>query len=463
MSRRPTYEIPEIVPAAATVALVGRTNVGKSSLFNRLTEHQTALVSAEPHVTRDRHEGQVSWEHYTFNLFDTGGYDIPKNDPFAEDVRKQAEGAVAASDLVLFVIDQREVLPDDRSIAQWLRTMHVPVFLVVNKVERRHAATLSVDAAKLGFADVWFVSAKTGGGTGDLLDAVVSKLKSMRIKRVPKAPPVNPLSIAFVGQPNVGKSSLINALLGDERVIVSAVPHTTRASQVIYFEAGGKPYQLIDTAGLRKRANRLRAANKKRASQIEVESADQTESIIELADVIILVVDATQPLFGQDSRIARLIVDAGKSLIIVANKWDLLPQKSASLPDKVRKNIYAYYPYLRWAPIVVVSAATRKNIFDILATAQEIALERAKEIPEKALDNFLKKLVKKHKPSRGKGTAHPRLLSLTQMRTNPPTFELLTEYLNLHPAYLRFLDKEMRAAFGFKGTPIKIQMRPLKN
>lgn len=469
MNRRSQHlrlEIPELIPTPYQVTLVGRTNVGKSSLFNRLTETKIALVGSELHLTRDRQEGQVQWEGLTFSLVDTGGYDVTKHDKFGAEIKDQVERSIKTSQLILFVVEYGEaLLPADREIARFLRSTGVPVMVVVNKADGGKKKFVTDDLGLLGFDKIYFVSARSGNGTGDLLDGVTNFLKTLpksKLKTVKSETP-KALTLAFIGQPNVGKSSLINALLGDERVIVSPIAHTTRGSQFIRFSAYGHDYQLVDTAGLRKRASRERAARGKNKSQAERDSAFQTQAVIEQADVVILVMDSTKPLSGQDSRLAKLITDAGKCLVFAANKWDLLPNRQPTTPAEINAKIYAQYPYLHWAPIVLTSATTKKNLPELLNAARAAAEERSKVLPDTGLDRFLQQLIKKHLPSRGSGEGHPRLIKLTQVRNNPPTFEVLIEYLNLHPAYLRFMEKELRLKFGFVGTPIRVQMRPLKN
>lgn len=457
-----------VIPADTpySVALVGRTNVGKSTLFNRLTESRAAITHRESHLTRDRHIGPVSWNELTFNLVDTGGFDVTEEDEFGSYIKNQTDTAVEEADIILLVLERGvDLLPDDIELAKKARETKKPFYVIVNKCENNTNINIPDGLEKLGTDDVFYVSARSGNGTGDMLDALVDRLKSLPKKSsFKRAQTISPdsVQIAFVGEPNVGKSSLLNAILNDNRVIVSDVAHTTRTTQYVPFTFDNERFTLVDTAGLRKRAKRVTAA-KKNKTIAEVLSARQVDAAILHADVVVLVIDITDDITSQNLRIAKKISDAGKGLIIAANKWDMLEEKTPSAPRELREKIYAYYPYLHWAPIVITSATEKRHVFDILKTAIAVTEERHKVIPHSGLVRFLEKLIKIHPPSRGKGVKHPRLIDLVQKRSDPPTFELVTEYLNLHPAYLKFMEKEMRKKFNFTGTPVHIQMRPIKN
>jgi len=444
-----------------SVVLVGRTNVGKSTLFNRLTETELALASAEAHLTRDRQTAPITWRKFEFNLTDTGGWDVENDTPYGKEITQQVTNAIISASIVVLVVEHGKPHPVDRKLAIWLREKGKKVIVVANKADHGRRG-IDPDALELGY-EVFPVSALSGAGTGDVLDALVSELQQTPVTAtIGDIPRGRPISVVFLGRPNVGKSSLVNALLGEQRVIVSEHAHTTRTAQIIPFAYGTQAFQLIDTAGLRKRA-KANATAEKSSSYAEVMSAQQTEAAVRIADVVGLVVDITQPLATQDSRLAEIAVKWGKSLIIIGNKWDALHERGPQIPTRIKANIYAHYPYLTWAPIVLTSAISGHRITDILETAIIAWKERFRTLPDQACDRFLQQMIKRHPPSRGKGVHHPRLLSFIQLRSDPPTFELLTEYFNLAPAYLRFMEKELRAKFGFTGTPIRIHMRPLIN
>ncbi|MFH1145594.1 MAG: ribosome biogenesis GTPase Der [bacterium] len=446
-----------------TVTLIGRTNVGKSTLFNRLAGGRPALTASEAHLTRDCQRQTISWNNYDFDLVDTGGLDVDKNDPVGPQVKAQAEHALANADLLLFVLEAgTDLLPADMEIVRKARSSGKRMAVVINKTDKGKKRNVPSEVLRLGFGDPLFVSSLSGVGTGDLLDGIVDILKTLPKKKDKiTASETPPITLAFIGKPNVGKSSLTNALLGEERIIVSPIPHTTRTSQFIPLSFQGKDFIVVDTAGLRKQA-KTRQAKERLHTMAETLAVRQAKAVVEQADVIGLVIDSSEGLAVQDSHLAQLVTDAGKSLLIIATKWDLVMDKQPDTPNRYRELIYGHYPYLSWVPIVFASGKTKKGVTDILTTASQVAEERHKELPESATDRFLSFVVKKHRPSRGKGVKQPRIIKFKQVENDPPTFELVSEYLNIHPSYLRFLEKQLRVKFGFTGTPIHIKLRALK-
>jgi len=450
------------------VALIGRTNVGKSTLFNRLIEQYKALVSNQPGTTRDRNFGIVSWRGKKFTLIDTGGLDLgylpktklPKklrltqkinpDDLIEINIVKQAEIALKQADFILMVVDGKAgIQTEDKTVTNILRKSNKPYLLVVNKVDKKSARDDIWQFTKLGLGDPLPVSATNGSGTGDLLDILIKKIKFQPGR---KAPEPESIKISIMGKPNVGKSSLLNAILGEERVIVTPLPHTTREAQDVEFEYQNHHFTLIDTAGIRRKAK----------VQKGLEKAGVTDSLLSLknSDVALLVVETQNPLTVQDAKLAQEIIAAQTGLIIVGNKWDLIEPKDLTSQNKFINYFQKYFPALTWAPIIFVSAKTSQRVKKILDLAIKITESRKKEILEKDLEILLKKAVKKHLPAQAKGKTHPHIYSLKQIGTAPTRFELLIHpKAEIHKSYLRYLENQIRAKWGFRGTPIVVKQR----
>lgn len=454
------------------VVLIGRVNVGKSSLFNRLAERPSALVSPVPGTTRDRRESTIEWRGVSFRLVDTGGVEDPasperatKPDAFQGLVGAQTERAITDSDLILLVVDARDgVLPQDRQWAKRLRG-NATVKLVVNKVDGSRLAQSSPEFLSLGFGEPLLVSATTGRGTGDLLDIIVDAVKkspsattsskgeldlegalaSDKSKQV--------LKIAILGQPNVGKSTLLNAIVNDQRVITSPIAHTTREPIDIPFTYKEHPLILIDTAGVRRRAH-IKPG-------LEQAGVRASLSTAERADVVLLVLDSMLGPSRQDQHLARFIVDHGKGLVLIANKWDLVPSKTAKSTSEIERAWRRLMPGLNWVPLLFVSATTRLRVDNVLDTA--IGAQRAAEVTltQEMLDKFLQLVIRQHRPMRGSGVRHPKILSLKQISVTPPRFEIVV-IGELHTAYVKFLENRLREHFGFAGTPISINLETKK-
>jgi GTP-binding protein len=450
------------------VALIGRTNVGKSTLFNRLIEENKALVSPEPGTTRDRNFGLVNWRGKIFTLVDTGGLDLgylpktklPKklkltekvspDDLIETNIVKQAEIAIKTADFIILVVDGKSGLqPEDKTVTNILRKADKPYLLVVNKVDKIQQRNDIWEFNGLGLGDPIPVSAITGVGTGDLLDILIKKLKFKRIK---PSQPKEEIKISIIGKPNVGKSSLLNAILGEERVIVSPLPHTTRESQTAEFEYQNYNFYLTDTAGIR------------RKSHVEpgLEKAGVTDSLLSLkrSDIALLVLECQNPLTAQDSKLAAEIIASHCGLIIIGNKWDLIENKETDTPDKFKDYFYNYFPSFTWAPVIFVSAKTGLRVNKILDLILEIRQARNKIVSDGELENLLKKSVKKHLPAKAKGLVHPYIYALKQTGTNPPRFQLLIHpKAELHYSYLHYLENQIRKTYGFAGTPIIVNQK----
>ncbi|MFW0837572.1 MAG: ribosome biogenesis GTPase Der [Candidatus Komeilibacteria bacterium] len=437
------------------VAIVGRANVGKSTLFNKLTDHNKALVSPVAGTTRDRLTGECQWRDRTFTVIDTGGFDVNKTDVIEAAIWEQTDKAIRSADLILFMVNINEgLMPADIEFTHYLKKINKPVLLIANQADNLKKRQLIAEFYKLGFGDPLPISAINSSGTGDMLDELIKQLPTPKKKTKPTiieqdAP--RPIKLIFIGQPNVGKSSLINAILDEDRVIATPIAHTTRGVQTIDFTYQGTPFQLLDTAGLRR--------NKSRTNIVEKFSLEQIDKVLPSADVALLVTDVSQRLTVQDKKITDLIDKSGVNLVLVANKWDLIPDKDEKTINKYVDYYNSFMPSVRYAPIIFTSATERQRVHKLLELAQQTYQERFKSITDNACQKFLKKAIKKNLPQRGKGTRHPYILDLRQKAVNPPYFELrLDGKSELAGAYVKYLSKELRAKFGFSGTPIRIKI-----
>lgn len=446
-----------------TVVIFGRANVGKSTLFNRLIEKPKALTAPIAGTTRNINRDEVYWRGVRFTLVDTGGIEaiIPRrrlkrmapkeNEPFATEIIKQTQRALTGADVILFVVDsQTGIVPEDRELARHLKHIKVPVILVGNKSDRSGASTRGGQLVALGVGDPHFVSAINGSGTGDLLDVVVSAIpKKLKKQKVIVRPPES-LKIALIGRPNVGKSSLLNAIVGEELVIVSDIPHTTRESFDTQFVYEGRPFTLIDTAGLRRGTKVAEKSLERTGMKKSIISAQQS-------DLCLLIIDISQPLTVQDAHLAEMITEKKRGIVIVANKWDLIADKETNSPNLYTRYIYSTFPFLTWAPVVFISAKSKKGVRTLLKSIVSVADARAREFTDDELEVFLKQAIKAHRPAAAKGARAPRLLALRQTRTAPPVFELRIGPLdNLHAAYTRYLENRLRETYDLWGVPISI-------
>lgn len=428
-----------------TVAIVGRPNVGKSTLFNRILGGRPAIVSDQPGTTRDRHFGDAEWQGRHFWLVDTGGLLPDSDDSMDRAIRTQVEFALDESDVVLFVVDGREgVNPVDRAIAERLRKAGRPVLLAVNKLDNLEQSTEQYAFYTLGFGDPAGVSAAIGKGSGDLLDAVVERL-----------PPFDPaeaekmINVAVVGRPNVGKSSIVNRLLGEERHVVASQAGTTRDAidSILRFE--GKTLNFIDTAGLRRRA--------KVEDDLEFYSSLRTERAIERAHVAVLVVDAAVGLHNQDLRIASRAWDEGAGLIALVNKWDLVEEKDANTARQGQEAIIAKAPFLRYVPFLYVSALTGQRVRKVLDLIVQVAQEREQRVPTAEVNKVLASLVERNAPPQKPGE-EVKLLYASQIATAPPTLAIVSNRPDEVPeSYQRYLVHGFREAWPFTGSPLRLK------
>jgi GTPase len=432
---------------APVLAVVGRPNVGKSTLVNRILGRREAVVEDVPGVTRDRVSYDATWNGRAFTVVDTGGWD-PDARGLAERIAAQAEVAVNVADAVLFVVDATVGITDaDEAVVRILRKADKPVVLAANKVDDMRAEAEAYGLWNLGLGEPYPVSALHGRGSGDLLDAILSAL--------PETPPESfeelggPRRVAIVGKPNVGKSSLLNKLAREDRVVVDDAAGTTVDPVDELIELGGRPWRFIDTAGIRKRV--------KEASGHEYYASLRTNTAIERAEVAVLVVDASKPLSEQDQRIITTVAEAGRALVIAFNKWDLVDEERRYYLDReIERDLVR----VQWAPRVNITARTGWHV-DKLVPALDAALGGWEtRVGTGALNSFLGRLVAEH-PHPVRGGKQARVLFATQASTSPPTFILFTSG-KLEASYLRFIERRLREEFGFVGTPIHLQQRPRK-
>jgi GTPase len=428
-----------------TVAIVGRPNVGKSTLFNRILGGRDAIVSEEAGTTRDRHFGEADWGGRRFWLVDTGGLMPGSTDSMDVAVREQVELAVQQSQLVVFVVDGKEgPNPVDREIAAHLRRAGRPVLLAVNKLDDYPANAAHLAFYELGLGDPLPVSAAVGKASGDLLDTIVAHLPPRD-----EVEDEGAIAVAVVGRPNAGKSSLINRLLGEQRLVVAAEPGTTRDAIDTPLRYKGKTLNFIDTAGLRRRA--------KVQDDIEFYSALRTHRAIDQADVCVLVVDAANGMHAQDLRIASEAWERGAGLIVAVNKWDLIPEKDSNTAKRGQDQLADKAPFLRYVPFVYMSALTGQRVNRIQELILEVAEARNRRIQTSDVNRVLEELISRNAPPQQPGE-EVKLLYASQIGTRPPTIAIVTNRPEDVPeSYQRYLHHGFRAAWGFEGAPLRLK------
>jgi len=441
MSQIDTFDLARTLPV---IAVVGRPNVGKSTLVNRIIGRREAVVQDVPGVTRDRVSYDATWNGRDFVVVDTGGW-APDAKGMAAQVTEQAELAIGAADAVLFVVDAGVGIQDvDESVVQVLRRAGKPVVLAANKVDDQRAEAEAAGLWNLGLGEPYPVSAVHGRGSGDLLDAILAAL--------PEAPPADfeppsgPRRVAIVGKPNVGKSSLLNRLARQQRVVVDDVAGTTVDPVDELVEVDGRTYRFIDTAGIRRRV--------KEASGHEYYASLRTHAAIERAEVCVVVVDAGKPLTEQDLRIMSSVEDAGRALVIAFNKWDLTDEERRRYLDReIERDLVGF----GWASKINISAMTGRHVDRLGPAIEEALASWETRISTGKLNAFLGRIVAAH-PHPVRGGKQPRILFGTQAHAGPPTFVLFTSG-QVEDQYLRFVERRLREEFGFTGTPVHVQVR----
>ncbi|TCW41354.1 GTP-binding protein [Laceyella sacchari] len=429
------------------VAIVGRPNVGKSTIFNRLAGERIAIVEDQPGITRDRIYSRSEWNGREFHLIDTGGIEFGDTDEIMDHIRNQVELALDEADVILFVADARDgVTTTDEEVARFLHRTNKPVILMVNKVDDIKYTENVFEFYQLGFEHVIPVSSLHGTGTGDMLDAVVEHFPDREEEEYEE----DTIKVSLIGRPNVGKSSLVNALLGEERVIVSPVAGTTRDAVDTPFEYEGQKFVLIDTAGIRKRG--------KVYESIEKYSVIRALRAIERSDVCLIVIDGERGIAEQDKKIAGYAHEAGRAAIFVVNKWDAV-EKDEKTMDRFKRRIREEFQFMHYAPILFVSAKTKRRIHTVLPEVNEVAEQHAMRVPTSVLNQVIQDAMVTTPPPSDRGRRF-RVRYVTQATVKPPTFILFVNDPELsHFSYLRYLENQLRQAFPFKGTPLRIMLR----
>jgi GTP-binding protein len=434
-----------------SVVVVGRPNVGKSTLFNRLTETRRAIVAPVPGTTRDVLAHPMVWQDVHFEMTDTGGMFGASEDPLHELVVARGQRAIEAADLIVFVVDGREgLVPGDEDIADAVRGAGVPTILAVNKTDDRRARAGTLELYRLGFDPIFEISAEHGQGIGELLDEIVN-----RLPHAPRsAPPeIEETAVAIVGRPNAGKSSIVNRLLNEERMIVSEVPGTTRDAVDAILKWHGRQFRIVDTAGIR------RPGRVHKSGQVESVSVLLAKRAIERADVAVLVLDANAGPTDQDAAIAGLAHEAGRGIVIVANKWDLMKHHGTHGSKEFDEKVRFQLKFAEYAPILHISALTGERLPKLLEAIDTVAASRRKRVPTPELNRFIGEITAQHPPV-SPGSRNVRVLFAAQTAVAPPNFVLFTNVATkFHFSYQRFLENRIREKFGFAGTPLRITVR----
>lgn len=426
------------------VAIVGRPNVGKSTLFNRLTGTRRAIVDDVSGVTRDRVYGEAEWGGHSIPLVDTGGYVPRSDDPFERAIREQAETALEDADVILFVVDVTTGIADvDQEIAQVLRTADAPVLVVANKADNEEREWAASEFYQLGLGEVYPISGTTKRGFDEMMEGLLDVLPDEEVDDSPDR-----TRISLVGKPNVGKSSLVNVTLGFDRAIVTETPGTTRDAVHSLVQYEGREVLLVDTAGMRKRS--------KIKDDVEFYASVRSERTIKEGDVCILVLDGTEELHKQDLSVLRQASDHKKGMVIAVNKWDLVPKDDGTM-KQYNKYLHQYLGTLDHVPIEYVSAATGQRVYDLLDTALGVAEKRKQRVQTSDLNDVVQAAIRqKHPPSTSSG-AFVKIKYATQVRDAPPVFVFFANHPEgVRESYKRYLEGEIRDAFGYEGVPLTL-------
>jgi GTPase len=433
--------------AKPVVAVVGRPNVGKSTIFNRIIGERLAIVEDKPGVTRDRLYGTGEWAGRSFQIIDTGGIDVAGEDEIMKSVKIQAELAIDEADVIVFMVDVTAgITPSDEEVAQLLYRSQKPIVLAVNKVDNDQRQDNIYEFYSLGFGDPYPLSGAHGVGIGDLLDRITELLPEKEEEEYDD----ETIRVALIGRPNVGKSSLVNAILGEERVIVSNIAGTTRDAIDTPFEKDGQKYVLIDTAGMRKRG--------KVWENTEKWSVMRAMQAIERSDVVLIVINGEEGIIEQDKHIAGYAHEAGKAAVFVVNKWDAVEKDEKTMQEFSQK-IRDHFLFMTYAPIVFLSALTKQRLHKLIPEVLHVAESHAQRVPTPVLNDVINDAIVMNPPPSDKG----RRLKInygTQVAVKPPTFIIFVNDPELmHFSYERYLENKLRAAFGFEGTPIRLFCR----
>ncbi len=433
------------------VAVVGRPNVGKSTLFNKITGKRISIVEDTPGITRDRIYADAEWCGREFTLVDTGGIEPAGTDEILVQMRNQAELAIDMADVIVFMVNVNDgMTASDKDVAAMLRKCGRPVLLVCNKVDRPGEPPMEMyEFYNLGIGDPIAISSIHGMGVGDLLDEIVALLPEENVEEEEE----DVIKVAIVGKPNAGKSSLVNKILGENRVIVSNVAGTTRDAIDSTYEKDGQKYVLIDTAGMRKRG--------KINENVERYSVVRALSAVDRADVCLIMVDATEGITEQDTKIAGYVHEAGKASIIVVNKWDIV-EKETNTMKNFKNRVKEQFNFMMYAPSMFISAKTGQRVDDLFAQIKSVLAENTKRISTGVLNDVINEAIAMVQPPSDKGK-RLKIYYATQASTKPPTFILFVNNAELaHYSYIRYLENQLRAKFGFEGTPVRFIVREKK-
>jgi GTP-binding protein len=429
------------------VAIVGRPNVGKSTLFNRLAGERIAIVEDKPGITRDRIYSSSEWLDKNFHIIDTGGIEVGTDDQLLAHIRAQAELAIDEANVIVFLVDGHDgVTAADKEVAEILFRSRKPVVLAVNKLDNPKMLSERYDFYELGLGEPFGISVLHGIGLGDLLEEVFKHFpEEGEVEYDPET-----IKFALIGRPNVGKSSLVNAILGEERVLVSEVAGTTRDAIDTVFSKDGQDYVIIDTAGMRKRG--------KVYEKTEKYSVMRAMRAIERSDVCVLIINAEEGIIEQDKRIVGYALEEGRAILIVVNKWDVV-EKDDKTAQQFEKQIRKEFPFMPWAPVLFVSAKTHQRVLKILDIVQTVAENHSMRIPTSTVNAVIEDAVAITPPPTDKGR-RLRIKYSTQVAVKPPSFAIFVNDPEImHFSYERFLENKLRDAFGFEGTPMKLFIR----
>ncbi|MEO6960453.1 MAG: ribosome biogenesis GTPase Der [Puia sp.] len=430
-----------------TVAITGRPNVGKSTLFNRLLEQRKAIVDDQSGVTRDRQYGISDWNGKSFNVIDTGGFVPESQDVFEQEIKKQVMIAVEEAHAIIFMTDTTTGITTlDEAMADVLRRSTKPVFLVVNKVDNSDRLLEAAEFYSMGFDNIFFISAMTGSGTGELLDAISALIPETDPSEINSQLP----KFAIIGQPNVGKSSLLNALVGSERTIVSEIAGTTRDSIHTHYNLFHKEFMLIDTAGIRRKT--------KVHEDLEFYSVIRAIKAMDEADVCLLMLDAEKGLTAQDLNIFSLAVKKGKGIVVAVNKWDIMDKETNTSRDYAKQLKERFAPFTD-LPILFISAKEKTRIFKVIETALEVYENRQRKIPTSKLNDVMLKAVEAYHAPVVRGNS-VKIKYVSQLPTPVPSFAFFSNYPeDIKPPYRNYLENQLRKSFPFEGVPIRIYFR----
>ena len=433
------------------VAVVGRPNVGKSTLFNQIGKKRVSIVDDMPGVTRDRIYMDAEWLNHEFTIIDTGGIEFNESDHILRSMRSQAELAMEEADVILFLVDGRAGLTSsDEEVARLLRRTKKPVILAVNKIDSFDRESLIYDFYALGLGDPIPISASNAMNLGDLLDAIVAAFP----EEISDGAESDEIAIAVVGRPNVGKSSLVNRRLGEERVIVSDVPGTTRDAIDTHFTRDDVKYLLIDTAGMRRKG--------KITLPVERYSVMRSLRAIDRAGVVLMVINAAEGILEQDTKIAGYVHESGKGVIIVVNKWDIFPEKHDKSTLRFTDDLREKLGFLQYAPVLYTSALTGQRVERVTELVKYVAEQQSMRIKTSVLNELIRDAVSVNPPPTKKGK-QLKILFVTQVGIAPPTFIVFVNDPELmHFSYLRFIENRLRESFGFEGTPLRLVVRARK-